>query len=237
MDDERVNKNKEEIKKAKTGYNPYDQEEIDEVTGEIRTKNMLDKYDEEIDGEKKKSFVIGSQGKFSEEEEREKARAKIRAKLASHTVETLQTVKLKMATDYYTEEEASVKFKKPKKKKKVKRKMLKADDLLGLEDNAVPHADVKQEPLNKPETEDKEDIKPDISRIKVEDDDHRDLQRALKKARKIKQMRRDLDNEDRAAAFLAQNGLAIKQEVDEDDHESSTGMDWRKATVLFANLF
>merc|ERR1711881_448448 len=33
MDDERVEKNKEEIKKAKTGYNPYDQEEIDQVTG------------------------------------------------------------------------------------------------------------------------------------------------------------------------------------------------------------
>ena len=30
---------------------------------------MLDKYDEEIDGETKKSFVIGNQGKFSEAEE------------------------------------------------------------------------------------------------------------------------------------------------------------------------
>ena len=69
IDDEKVDKNKENLKKSKAGYNPYDQEEIDEETGELRKKNMLDKYDEEIDGETKKSFVIGNQGKFSEAEE------------------------------------------------------------------------------------------------------------------------------------------------------------------------
>ena len=69
VDDEKVDKNKENLKKSKSGYNPYDQEEIDEETGELRKKNMLDKYDEEIDGEAKKSFVIGNQGTFSEAEE------------------------------------------------------------------------------------------------------------------------------------------------------------------------
>jgi len=92
----------------------------------------------------KKSFVISSQGTFSEEEQRERARAKIREKLASHTVESLETAQMKVASDYYTEEEV-VKFKKPKKKKKVKRKMLKADDLLGLdEDNSAINADIKR---------------------------------------------------------------------------------------------
>ena len=62
IDDEKLAKNKENIKKSK-GYNPYDQEEIDEETGELRRKNMLDKYDEEIEGEKKKSFVIGKMPK------------------------------------------------------------------------------------------------------------------------------------------------------------------------------
>ena len=62
IDAEKVEKNKEMLKKAKSGgYNPYDQEEIDQETGELRRKNMLDKYDEELDGEKKKSFVIGAQ--------------------------------------------------------------------------------------------------------------------------------------------------------------------------------
>ena len=102
---------------------------------------MLDKYDSEIDGESKQSFVIGSRGTFNEEQEREIARAKIREKLASHTVETLQTAQMKMASDFYTDEEV-IKFKKPKKKKKVKRKMLKADDLLNLND------DIKNEPFD-----------------------------------------------------------------------------------------
>merc|ERR1711971_257198 len=107
MDDEKVDFNKEETKKAKSGYNPYDQEEIDQETGEIRRKGMLDKYNDGIDGETatKKSFVISSQGTFSEEEQRERARAKIREKLASHTVETLETTQMKVASDYYTEED------------------------------------------------------------------------------------------------------------------------------------
>ena len=68
IDDEKVEKNKENLKKAKSGgYNPYDQEEIDEETGEIRRKNMLDKYDEELEGEQKKSFIINNEGTFSEE--------------------------------------------------------------------------------------------------------------------------------------------------------------------------
>jgi len=230
MDDEKVEKNKEEIKKAKTGYNPYDQEEIDQVTGELRRKNMLDKYDTEIDGESKQSFVIGSHGTFNEEQERENARAKIRAKLASHTVESLQTPQMKLATDFYTDEEV-IKFKKPKKKKKVKRKMLKADDLLNLND------DIKNEPLDRatkgglPMDVDDDDVKPtfddnELSRIKVDDDD-RELQLALRKARKIKQKKRVIDNDDRAAALLQENGLTIKSEPDADDEiEGSTGAEF-----------
>ena len=130
VDDEKVDKNKENIKKAKAAYNPYDQEEIDEETGELRRKNMLDKYDEELEGQKKKAFTIGNQGTYSEEQEREMARAKIREKLANKSVESLVLPEMRVASDYFTEEEV-VKFKKPKKKKKVKRKMLKADDLLG----------------------------------------------------------------------------------------------------------
>ena len=230
IDDEKVEKNKEVIKKAKAGYNPYDQEEIDEETGELRRKNMLDQYDEEIDGEKMKSFVIGSQGQFSEEQEKEMQRAKIRAKLMlkKTNVESLETPQLKVASDYYTEEEV-VKFKKPKKKKKVKRKMLKADDLLAMDQaNADP---VKKEPSDnkgalpmdvdddfKPRIDDEE-----LSKIKVEDDDDLHLQRALKKARRIKQ-RKNIFEEDRTAKLLEENGLTIKDEPV--DGESSTGAEF-----------
>merc|ERR1712004_446290 len=111
VDAEKVEKNKEVLKKAKSGgYNPYDQEEIDQETGELRRKNMLDKYDEELDGEKKKSFVIGHQGTFNEDKERELNRARIRSKLAKKNVETLEMPQLRQASDYFTEEEV-VKFK------------------------------------------------------------------------------------------------------------------------------
>jgi len=190
LDDEKVAKNKEEIRKAKVGYNPYDQEEIDEETGELRRKNMLDKYDEEIDGTvKKKSFTIGSSGTFNQDQEREMNRAKIREKLAK--VETLQTPQLRVASDFLTQEELdakNLKFKKPKKKKKVKRKMLKADDLLALE----AETSVKKEettkgglPMDWEASGDVEDVQAPID--DEEDDLH--LQLALKKARKIKQKR------------------------------------------------
>ena len=221
VDDEKVAKNKEIIKKAKAGYNPYDQEEIDEETGELRRKNMLDKYDEELDGEtKKKSFVIGHQGTFNEEEEREFNRAKIREKLSKKNVETLQMPQLKQASDYYTEEEV-VKFKKPKKKKKVKRKMLKADDLLGLEPSVeeAPKSSARSDGSKGvlPMDIDEVDVKPEIdhhdeemSRIKVDDDDL-DLQLALRKARRIRQ-RQVVKDEDHTAKLIE----AIKEEpIDE----------------------
>jgi U4/U6.U5 tri-snRNP-associated protein 1 len=46
-----------ERKKNKPGYNAYDDEKLDEF-GNV-TKSLLGKYDEEIDGEKTKKFVIG----------------------------------------------------------------------------------------------------------------------------------------------------------------------------------
>ena len=218
VDAEKVEKNKEVLKKAKSGgYNPYDQEEIDQETGELRRKNMLDKYDEELDGEKKKSFVIGHQGTFNEDKERELNRARIRNKLAKKNVESLEMPQLRQASDYFTEEEV-VKFKKPKKKKKVKRKMLKADDLLGLEDQPEEKG-VKRErdrsskgtlPMDLEEM----DVKPQIddielSRVKLEEEDDLDLQLALRKARRLKQrMKNNVKDEDHAAELIE----AIKDE-------------------------
>ena len=218
IDDEKVEKNKESIKKAKTGYNPYDQEEIDEETGELRRKNMLDKYDEEIDGEQKKSFVIGNQGFFSEDQQKEMQKAKIREKLMAKkaSVVSLETPELKVASDYYTEEEV-VKFKKPKKKKKVKRKMLKADDLLPLDDSGVksePNDNKGSLPMDLDD-----DVKPvvndeELAKIKIEDDDL-ELQKALKKARRIKQ-KKLISEEDRTAALM----------IKDEPMESDTGAEY-----------
>jgi U4/U6.U5 tri-snRNP-associated protein 1 len=58
LDDERYKKNNE-VKKQRPGYQPFEDEEIDELTGLPKTRSLLAKYDVEIDGEQKTSFVIG----------------------------------------------------------------------------------------------------------------------------------------------------------------------------------
>ena len=109
---------------------------MDELTGETKKKGLLYQYNEELDGVKKDSFTLESEGQYSEEQNKERELAKIRAKLKLQNAISLDTPELKMASDYYTEQEMTA-FKKPKKKKKVKKKMLKADDLLAMIDGDV----------------------------------------------------------------------------------------------------
>merc|ERR1719471_1874115 len=211
-DDERTKKRNDDLKKYKAGYNAYDNEEIDELTGEVKRKNMLDKYDEEIMGEQKDSFVLGKTGHFDEEEERIRERERVKARLKAKKVETLELPALKMASDYMTAEEATAKFKKTKKKKKVKRRALRADDLLPQEGDGMGSLGsrrnlqaLKEEEENSTggrggggfrgampmdiDEDDKQDVKEDIdlSNVKVEDEDDMGLEMALKKARRIKQ--------------------------------------------------
>ena len=46
--------------------------------GEVKRKNMLDKYDEEIDGAKMDEFKIGASGEYNEEEEVKKQKESIK---------------------------------------------------------------------------------------------------------------------------------------------------------------
>merc|ERR1719295_894473 len=136
VDQEKLDKKISETKKARVGYNKYDIEDVDMDTGEMEKKNLLYKYDEELEGEKKKSFTLGQGGAFSQEEEARRKREEIRAKLANKNMVSLVTDNFRTSSDYMTAEEAEAKeskFKKPKKKKK-KKQMLKADDLLGTAD-------------------------------------------------------------------------------------------------------
>ena len=130
---EKTKKSLQNIKEARAGYQAYDQEEVDDVTGEIRRKGLLSQYDEEIDGLKKDSFVLETGGEFNEENFKQKELQKIRHKLKLQSVQSLVTPELRQASDYYTTEEMAT-FKKPKKKKKVRKKVLKADDLLKMSD-------------------------------------------------------------------------------------------------------
>ncbi|XP_013387929.1 U4/U6.U5 tri-snRNP-associated protein 1 [Lingula anatina] len=135
VDDERSKKNVEN-KKKKPDYKPWDEPEYDEY-GMLKTSNILDKYDEEIDGEKRDAFTLGSGGKY--DGEHEKNMEKIRAQLRQQG-QSLSLAAPNIASEYYTQEEMDAKFKKVKKKvRKIRKKMVKADDLLPLEDE-VPRS-------------------------------------------------------------------------------------------------
>ncbi|XP_053211924.1 U4/U6.U5 tri-snRNP-associated protein 1-like [Panonychus citri] len=107
VDLEKAEKNMEN-KLKKNEYRPYDEPEFDEF-GILKKKNILGKYDEELNGVERETFQIGSS--MDREKEAELIREKLRQQAG---VISLDTPSFKVASEYYTEEEL-VKFKKPKK--------------------------------------------------------------------------------------------------------------------------
>ncbi|KXJ28213.1 U4/U6.U5 tri-snRNP-associated protein 1 [Exaiptasia diaphana] len=133
-DFEKAKKN-QDLRKKKSSYQPYD--EVDE-NDMFKVKGVLDKYDEEIEGEKKKVFALGSGGQFdtSREDDLEKIKARLRNEMVS-----LEMAQPRLASEYYTEEEM-LKFKKPKKKRKIrKREVLKADALESISGSYLASGD------------------------------------------------------------------------------------------------
>ncbi|XP_056302529.1 U4/U6.U5 tri-snRNP-associated protein 1 [Danio aesculapii] len=128
IDKEKAEKNVE-LKKKKPDYKPYEEEESVDDMIVFKPKSVLSKYDEEIEGEKKKSFRLSSGGFVGGERERELQA--IRESLRDQA-QSLSTSALTLATEYYTPQEM-VGFKKTKRKvKKIrkKEKVLRADELL-----------------------------------------------------------------------------------------------------------
>lgn len=137
MIDEEVTEKNLENKKKKPEYQPYDEADKDEY-GMFKPVNVLEKYDEEIDGTKKETFTLESGGKYNTEQDRQME--KIREQLQQQSHDLGLGVSLNVAKEYFTAEEMAAKatFKKRKKKdKKIRKKtVLKADDLEPLEDDA-----------------------------------------------------------------------------------------------------
>ena len=157
LDTERYNKNNE-IKKQKPGYQAYEEEEFDDF-GLPKTKTLLAKYDVEIDGHKKDSFVLGQRetlvtaytvsisnklilcyfhtsgliGKAGDEEAKMKAKMllKDRLQLQHKKIESLELKPLQIASEYYTSEEMTS-FKKVK--RRVKKVRPKSDRVLKADD-------------------------------------------------------------------------------------------------------
>ncbi|XP_078045441.1 U4/U6.U5 tri-snRNP-associated protein 1 [Augochlora pura] len=175
-------------KTKKPGYDAYDEDNFDEYG--FPKKTILEKYDEEIEGERKDNFVLGMKYKDSKSK-----LDYVKQRLATKRLESLQITEPKLASEYYNDEELA-KFKKPKKKVRKIRKKLKAEDLIP-EDNDYLR-DLGSRRTKRPEEvkdNDSLDIddlggpSEDLSGVKLEDDDKDlELQLTLKKAQRSKEM-------------------------------------------------
>lgn len=192
VDTERYAKNVEN-KKKKPDYKPYEEPEFDEF-GILKKKNLLSKYDEEIEGEKKKSFKIGSEI-TSSFNSREQELELIRMRLKQQNKISLDMPEMKVANEYYTPADM-VQFKKPKKKKRIRKTTaLKADDLLA--DNMETTSDLgsrkRKVASDVPYTSDIHEMEvpemTDISDIVIDEEQAEELKTALNKAKKLKQRR------------------------------------------------
>lgn len=188
IDDERYKKNVENTKLNPNlyGYNVYADETIDE-NGLIVSRSLLGKYDEEIDGGKKKSFTLGENA--DEERVRQRKLLEIKSKLNHKRLESLNGPGLTLASEYYTEQEMTA-FKKTKKKKVRKiRQKLKADDLLPLAGDIHDSKDVGSRRRVRDDIMNSDDVPAfddQYSGVKFEEEEN-DLEQILAKARRLKQ--------------------------------------------------
>lgn len=105
VDDERYRKNVATKKQnpLSYGYNVYE-EQYDELGNPIE-RGILEKYDEDLDGNKKKNknFIIGEN--IEEEREHRRKLLEIKTKLAGKRLETLADTQISLASDTLTESE------------------------------------------------------------------------------------------------------------------------------------
>lgn len=127
VDKEKAEKNVE-LKKKKPDYKPYEEEESVDDMVSFKSRSVLSKYDEEIEGEKKKSFRLNTGGFADGERERELQAMK---EMLRNQAQSLEMPALSIASEYYTPQEM-VGFKKTNhrvKKTRKKEKTSIADDL------------------------------------------------------------------------------------------------------------
>lgn len=131
VDKEKAEKNVE-LKKKKPDYKPYEEEESVDDMVTFKAHSVLSKYDEEIDGEKKKSFRLNTGGFADGERERE---LQAMREALRNQAQSLEMPALNIASEYYTPQEM-VGFKKTKRRvKKIrKREKVTVADELALDD-------------------------------------------------------------------------------------------------------
>ncbi|EDO37415.1 predicted protein [Nematostella vectensis] len=202
----------------------------------LKARGILEKYDEEIDGESKKTFVLESGGSYdaSKADELQQIQEKLKNEMVS-----LEMEKPRIASEYYTQEEM-VQFKKPKKKRKVrKREALKADDLEAITSGDAGSGDhgsrtlksILKSSSSKSASQDDdsmeitplEQMDPDdvyqqeTDDIALEDDDAQlELEIALQRSRRLKRKTEKTG----AAKVIASLSTTVKQEPSSEEYGS-----------------
>ncbi|XP_063294659.1 U4/U6.U5 tri-snRNP-associated protein 1 [Pelobates fuscus] len=251
VDKERADKNVE-LKKKKPDYKPYAEEENVEDMAILRHKSVLSKYDEEIEGEKKKSFRLESGGLADGSWEKELQN--IRESLHKQA-QTLELPGMKIASEYFSPEEM-VSFKKTKRKvKKIrkKEKSVRVEDLLvmgsstrendygsrvrGRGRRRVEQSDEEPEvelPELVPRSDDIRVESMDISDqedggspvVLEEDELEIELQKQLDKSRRLKQIQQQKDSSEKIVTLVKKLDTPTGQEIDEDDDD-------KKGSIVF----
>ncbi|XP_063395589.1 U4/U6.U5 tri-snRNP-associated protein 1 [Cydia fagiglandana] len=184
VDDERYKKNIESRKKAKTGYQAYDDEADLEAAALGYQKPVLSKYDEELDkeaAEKRRGFVLGDHAGIEAQRFRDMMRQERMRGGPDKRLETLKLPELKLASDYLSEAELNAKFKKTKRRGKIRKKAKEEPiDVDDYDAAAAPletdDTDVKVEQLKTSLVIDEEEVEVDS-----------ELQTALARARRLRQ--------------------------------------------------
>uniref|UniRef100_A0A8C2Q442 Spliceosome associated factor 1, recruiter of U4/U6.U5 tri-snRNP n=1 Tax=Cyprinus carpio TaxID=7962 RepID=A0A8C2Q442_CYPCA len=203
VDKEKAEKNVE-LKKKKPDYKPYEEEESVDDMVVFKPKSVLSKYDEEIEGEKKKSFRLSAGGFVGGERERELQA--IRENLRSQA-QSLDMPALTLASEYYTPHEM-VGFKKTKckvKKIRKKEKILKVDEVL----------------VDDTRSSDFEDFTPPEPTALEEDEAEQELQKQLEKQRKLRQKQMLKDSGEKVAEHMNQ---LVKADDDDNDPDKKNNI-------------
>nr|XP_057942758.1 U4/U6.U5 tri-snRNP-associated protein 1 [Doryrhamphus excisus] len=214
VDREKAEKNVE-LKKKKPDYKPYEEEESVEDMVTFKSRTVLSKYDEEIDGEKKKSFRLNAGGFADGTRERE---LQVMREVLRSQAQSLEMPSLTIASEYYSPQEM-VGFKKTKRRvKKIRKKdktnvadFLLLDDTRNTDfgsrtrgrgrkdeneyndetkDGRWPHEVAQMSDdvrTAEMEMSDDEDFTPPEPSVMEEDEAEQELQKQLEKQRKLKQ--------------------------------------------------
>jgi U4/U6.U5 tri-snRNP-associated protein 1 len=199
------------LKKRRPDYDPTEQDE---------KRNILHKYDEEIDGKRTKQFTLDGQGTSNRaDQKRAEDDERTRSKSLKISLDMLQD---DVATSDYVEA-VPVKVKKPKKSKKEKKSRSRLEE--EPDDSSTQPATL----ANSQTADASGAVRSDLDRHPIEFDDE-DLQAKL-----AEQRRQALKKRKRTDAAEVARKLREEMEVDEDDTEE-VGLVIDETTEFVANL-